>query len=232
DTIQQQNLGRPHPTPEVLTTIFGEADRINDYQNYPNNALGSVLGFANAGAQMSFSGALIENVQSLGANGQLGYAANWNSDNQQAQSWTTSGGKPRLDLVNFTYHHCIAPLVSDETLKMELLIQQRQMQLYWGSNAEGGYSRGYFPAETCFSERMIPILNQVGVAWTIAANNHLTRSCADFPLVLGSGGENCDIPNLADQLNPPQGASNYQTLSISRGCSPTAAMPFAYQIHY
>ena len=232
DTIQQQNLGRPHPTPEVLTTIFGEADRVNDYQNYPNNALGSVLGFANAGAQMSFSGALIENVQSLGANGQLGYAANWNADNQQAQSWTTSGGKPRLDLVNFTYHHCIAPLVSDETLKMELLIQQRQMQLYWGPNAEGSYSRGCFPAETCFSEHMIPILNQVGIAWTIAANNHLTRSCADFPLVLGSGGENCDIPNLADQLNPAQGASNYQTLSISRGCSPTAAMPFAYQIHY
>ncbi len=232
DTIQQQNAGRPHPSPEVLTTIFGEADRVNDYQNYPNNALGSVLGFANAGAQMSFSGALIENVQSLGANGQLGYAANWNSDNQQAQGWTTSGGKPRLDLVNFTYHHAMAPLISDETLKMELLLQQRQKQLYWGPNADGGYSRGYFPAETCFSERMIPILNQVGIAWAIVANNHLTRSCADFPLVLGSGGENCDIPNPADQLNPPQGAANYQTLSISRGCSPTAAMPFAYQVHY
>jgi hypothetical protein len=79
---------------------------------------------------------------------------------------------------------------------------------------------------------MIPILNKVGIAWTLVANNHLTRSCADFPLVLGSGGENCDIPNLADQLNPAQGASNYKRLSIERGCSPSAAMPFAFQVHY
>ncbi|HLZ52882.1 MAG TPA: hypothetical protein VKS19_00240, partial [Verrucomicrobiae bacterium] len=28
DTIQQQNAGRLHPTPEVLSTIFGEADRV------------------------------------------------------------------------------------------------------------------------------------------------------------------------------------------------------------
>src|SRR5208282_652115 len=144
--------------------------------------------------------------------------------------WTTSGGKPRMDLVNFTYHHALAPLVSDETLEMELSIHRRQMEIYWG--ASPGDSRGYFPAETCFSEHMIPILNKAGIAWTIVANNHLTRSCADFPLVLGSGGENCDIPNPADQLNPAQGASNYKRISIERGCSPTAAMPFAFQVHY
>lgn len=64
------------------------------------------------------------------------------------------------------------------------------------------------------------------------ANNHLSRACADFPLTLGSGGENCDLPNRADQLNPAQGAGNYKTLSIERGCSPTAAMPFAFQPRY
>ena len=230
DTVQQQNAGRPHPTPEVLTTIFGAADRVADYQNRPHDALNSLLGYANAGAQMSFSGALMENVQSLGSNGQLGYAANWYSYNQQARAWTTSGGQPRLDLVNFTYHHAIAPLLSDATLEMELRIQQRQMQIYWGTNVP--LSRGYFPAETCFAEHIIPVLDRVGIAWTVVANNHLTRSCADFPLTLGSGGENCDIPNLADQINPAQGASNYETLSIERGCAPTAAMPFAFQIHY
>ncbi len=230
DTIQQQNAGRPHPAPEVLTTIFGEADRVADYQSRPHDALNSVLGYANAGAQMSFSGALMENIESLGASGQLGYAANWSSYNQQARGWTTSGGKPRLDLVNFTYHHAIAPLLSDETLEMELRIQQRQMQLFWGTSVP--LSRGYFPAETCFSEHIIPILNKVGIGWTVVANNHLTRSCADFPLTLGSGGENCDLPNPADQLNPAQGSSNYETISIERGCAPTAAMPFAFQVHY
>jgi len=230
DTIQQQNAGRPHPSPEVLSSVFGVADRIAAYQSGPHDSLSTVLGYPNAGVQLNYSGALMENVQSLGANNQLGYAGNWNSYNQQARGWTTSGGKPRLDLLNFTYHHALAPLVSDETLEMELRIHRRQMEIFWGTNPAD--SRGYFPAETCFSEHMIPILNKVGIAWTVVANNHLTRSCADFPLVLGSGGENCDIPNLADQVNPAQGAANYKRLSIQRGCAPSAAMPFAFQVHY
>src|SRR5262249_15228875 len=111
DTIQQQNFGRLHPAPEVLSSIFGLDDRIADYPSRARDSLNNLLGYANAGVQMSYSGALMENVQSLGVNGQLGYGANWNSFNQQARGWSTSGGKPRLDLVNFTYHHALAPLV-------------------------------------------------------------------------------------------------------------------------
>jgi hypothetical protein len=229
DTIQQQNGGRPHPSPEVLATIFGLNDRVAAYQSRPHDALNSVLAYPNAGAQVSYSGALMENVQSLGQAGQLGYTASWNTYNQQARAWTTRGGKPRLDLVNFTYHHALAPLLSDETLEMELRIHTNQMAALWGTGVP--LSRGFFPAETCFSERLIPVLNRVGIAWTVIANNHLTRSCADFPLVLGSGGENCDLPNPADQLNPPQGTGNYQRLSIERGCAPSAAVPFAFQVH-
>jgi hypothetical protein len=230
DTIQQQNAGRPDPSPEVLTTIFGEADRVNAYQTSPYDALSSILSYSNSGAQMSFSGALMENVQSLAAAGQLGYGTNWNQDNQVLRSWTTSGGHPRLDLVNFTYHHALAPLISAETLQMELLIQQRQMQIFWGTNP--AQSRGYFPAETCFATYMIPTLQQAGIRWSIIANNHLARTCADFPAVTGSGGENCDLPNKADQLNPAQGATNYQRVSISVGCAPTQVMPFGFQVHY
>ncbi len=232
DTIQQQNLGRPHPSPEVLSTIFGEADRVNVYQGEIETVLGGLLSYPNAGAQVNYSGALMENVQSLGAASQLGYASGWSNSFRIARGWTTSSGKPRLDLVNFTYHHAIAPFLDDPTLEMELLIHQRQMQIFWGTNGAPTPSRGYFPAETCFSEHIIPILNQAGVAWTVVANNHLARSCADFPLALGSGGENCDIPNLADQINPPQGATNYQRISIERGCGPTQVMPFGFQLHY
>jgi hypothetical protein len=230
DTIQQQNAGRLHPAPEVLNTIFGEADRVNAYQGEPGTTINGLLGYPNAGAQLNYSGALMENVQSLAAAGQLGYYNGWTNGNRAARSWTTSGGKPRLDLVNFTYHHALAPLVSDETLEMELRIQQRQMQIFWGTNAP--LSRGYFPAETCFSEHMIPILNQAGIAWTVVANNHLARACPDMPIVTGSGGEMCDLPNPADELNPPQSAGNYQRTSIARGCSPTQVMPFGFQLHY
>ena len=229
DSIQQQNRP-PDPSPEVLSSVFGEADRINAYQTSPYDVLSSILSYPNSGAQMSFSGALIENVQSLATAGQLGYGTDWDQDNQILRSWTTSGGHPRLDLVNFTYHHALAPLVSAATLQMELLIQQRQMQIFWGASPP--QSRGYFPAETCFAEYMIPTLQSNGIAWSIVANNHLARACADFPVVTGSGGENCDLPNLADQLDPAQGAANYQRLSIQRGCAPTQVMPFGFQVHY
>src|ERR1017187_1499622 len=230
DTIQQQNAGRPHPSPEILSTIFGTADRVNAYQGQPSSTISGLLGYPNAGAQVNYSGALMENVQSLAAAGQLGYGSGWNNGNQTARSWTTSGGKPRLDLVNFTYHHALAPLISDETLEMELRIQQRQMEIYWGTSVP--LSRGYFPAETCFSEHMIPILNKVGIGWTVVANNHPARACPDMPIATGSGGELCDLPNPADELNPPQGAGNYQRTSIDRGCSPTQVMPFGFQLHH
>jgi Starch/carbohydrate-binding module (family 53)/Glycosyl hydrolase family 57 len=224
DTIQ---LGNAHPTDTSLSTVFGVADRVNAYQAGPKNSLGNLLGYANAGVQVNYSGALMENVQSLASAGQLGYGNGWNGNFSTAHSWTTSSGKPRMDLVNFTYHHALAPLLSDETLEMELRIHQRQQQIFWGTT-----SRGYFPTETCFSERMIPILNKVGISWSVIANTHLARTCADFPVVTGSGGEQCDLPNLADQINPPQGAGNYRRLSIDRGCSPAQVAPFGFQMHY
>ena len=229
DTIQQQDLGRSHPTPEVLRNIFGLDDRINAYQGRPSAALSSINSYLNSGAQVSYSGALMENVQSLGAAGQLGYGSTWYSGNRTARSWSTTGGKPRMDLVNFTYHHALAPLLSDETLEMELRIHRRQMEIFWTTSP--ALSRGYFPAETCFSERLIPVLKKVGIEWTLIANSHLARACADFPVVIGSGGENCDLPNRADQLNPAQGAGNYQRISIDRGCAPTQVMPFGFQLH-
>ena len=227
DTIQ---LGNAHPDDTSLTTVFGAGDRIAAYQGGPSATVNGLRGYANAGAQVNMSGALMENVQSLAAAGQLGYGSGWNSGNATARTWTTSSGKPRMDMVNFTYHHAMAPLVSDETLEMELRIHQRQMQIFWGTGVP--LSRGYFPAETCFSEHMIPVLNKVGIAWTVIANNHLSRTCPDMPIVTGSGGEMCDIPNAADQINPAQGAGNYRTLSIDRGCSPTQVMPFGFQLHY
>ncbi len=227
DSIQ---LGNAHPSDTSLTTVFGAGDRVAAYQGGPSSTVNGLRGYANAGVQVNYSGALMENVQSLAVAGQLGYGNGWNNGNATARTWTTSSGKPRMDLLNFTYHHALAPLVSDETLEMELRIHQRQMQIFWGTGVP--LSHGYFPAETCFSERMIPILNKVGISWTVIANNHLARTCPDMPVVTGSGGEMCDLPNAADQVNPAQGAGSYRSMSIDRGCSPTQVMPFGFQLHY
>ncbi|HXI83339.1 MAG TPA: hypothetical protein VNL17_04520 [Verrucomicrobiae bacterium] len=227
DTLQ---FGNGHPSDTDLTGVFSLSDRLHAYQEQPGVTIGDISNLGKAGVQVNYSGALMENVQSLAAHN-MWYASNWNSYNSTARTSTTTGGKTRLDLTNFTYHHCIAPFVSDETLEMDIRIHQRHQQIIWNS-PNSQVSRGFFPAETCFSERIIPVLNKLGIAWSVVANSHLSRSCADFPYVAGSGGENCDVPNKADQLNPAAGGSNYQRLSIDRGVSPAAAMPFAYQVHY
>jgi len=58
-----------------------------------------------------------------------------------------------MDLTAFTYHHALAPFITDETFEMELRVHQRHQQILW--NIPGTVSRGYFPTETCFSERLI-----------------------------------------------------------------------------
>ncbi|HUJ70968.1 MAG TPA: carbohydrate binding domain-containing protein, partial [Verrucomicrobiae bacterium] len=228
DTIQLQAAGSPVPSDDLSGT-FGDVNRINDYSYYPHDMLQQLSGLPNAGGQLNYSGALMENVASLASHSWNGYPSNWNSYNTQAHGWTTSGGKPRMDLTNFTYHHCIAPFVSDETLEMDILIDQREQQLTWGTS--GLTSHGFFPAEMCFSERIIPILAKLGISWTVVSGSHLARTCVDFPYMSGSG-ENIEIPNKADQLNPIQGTGNYWETSIDRGCSPSAVAPFGYQLHY
>src|ERR1051326_5216427 len=85
DTIQQQDAGRPHPSPEILRDIFGLDDRRNAYQAGPSNSLSSIIGYPNSGVQITYSGALMENVHSLGGAGQLGSGPNWYQWNRSAR---------------------------------------------------------------------------------------------------------------------------------------------------
>src|SRR5207249_2420700 len=119
--------------------------------------LGSVLDLPDAGAQVSFAGSLIQNLNSLGQAGWNGgrYASNWFQPYRDAASWTTSGGRPRLEPVVVSFHHPINPLVDDAVLRRQIQAQKAIMPSAWGS---GPLSTGFFPAEMCFSERMIPAL--------------------------------------------------------------------------
>ncbi len=60
----------------------------------------------------------------------------------------TSGGYHKLDLVAFTYHHVLAPLVDARALAMELATHRVIYGKTWGPNA-GDYSKGFFPAGAC-----------------------------------------------------------------------------------
>src|SRR5215472_11751136 len=92
DSIQAQNAGRSEPN-ENLTNVFDLADRLNAYQQEPRTTLSNIGSYLNSGVQLNMSGALIENIQSLGAANQW-YSPTWYQWNQEAHGWTTTGGKP------------------------------------------------------------------------------------------------------------------------------------------
>ncbi len=227
ESIQRTDGGAAHPAND-LREIFGKDDRVNAYQWRVRDSINSFTWTASGGAQISYSGGLVENIFSLGDAGQLGYSSTWYSSNRQARNWTTAGGNPRLDIVIIPFHHPLLPLCDANTVRKEIQLYQEIYPDAWGSNP--GVSRGLFPPEIAFSETLIPVLVQENIDWVIVSNEHISRACENFPTVLGTGGINCDPPNLADQSNPSQ--SDWLRIQIDRGCSPCNAYPFSYTPHY
>ena len=214
-----------HSQSDVFT-VFNSDDRVHDYQDYPKTALGMLWDLPDAGAQVSFAGSLIQNVTSLGNAGWNGgrYAANWYQPYRDAMGWTTSGGRRRLDPVIVGFHHPINPLVDDAVFRRMIQAQKAIMPGTWGSPT---LSNGFFPAEMCFSERMIPALAAEGIQWAIVPDIHIARACADYPY--NANQDNCDPPNPADQSNPAQGY--FYAQSISRGVTTRVPVPYGLRPH-
>lgn len=105
-------------------SVFDKADRVAAYQSRGREALQTVLAHPDAGASVSYSGALQENVGSLGRENRYGYTPQWNAGYTEARgfsaTWRTSGGFPRADLVGMTYHHALGPLLPRSVLRKEI----------------------------------------------------------------------------------------------------------------
>lgn len=108
-------------------------DRVNDYQHYGVDAVESCSKYPDMGAQVhhqrvhlivrtlcvviqiSFSGCLIENLNSLADNNHT-YGPGWSDKYRGAMnSLRTSGGFTKLDFVSFTYHHALTTLIDRYT---------------------------------------------------------------------------------------------------------------------
>jgi hypothetical protein len=214
-----------HSESDVFT-IFNKDDRVGDYQRYPRDAILSVTDHAHAGAQISLAGSLIENLFSLGDNGWNGgkYAPDWYRWYREARAWITSGGQRRLDLVLVGHHHPILPLVPEAAVRKEIQVQKAAWQRAWGAAVS---TRGFFPAETCFSERLIPALVAEGIEWCVVPDLHIARACANYPYLAHE--DNCDPPNPADQTNPPQGY--FHNMRISRGVNIKVPPAYGWRPH-
>ncbi len=221
----QYGTGVSHPT-NNLADIFGKDDRKNAYQHETKSSIEGILSYPDAGAQVNYSGCLIENVNSLADAGQWGYYSGWEQNYQTARGWQTSGGFPRMDIVGFTFHHALSPLVSERALTMEIDAHRLIYGNTFGSSPD--YSQGYWPAECCFSERIIKVLSQEGFEWSVVANSHLARTLNDYPLHYGTDGCNISPPNGADVIST-NGTNWWSGQQDGRGG--TFAAPYCYQPH-
>ena len=229
-SILRKDAGAAHPEND-LRAIFGLDDRVAAYQYRPRDTVGAISWASEAGAQVSFSGGLIANIQSFAeAGGQLGYSTAWYAPWRESRNWQTSTpgtDSPRMDIVMFSFHHALLPLIDGDAVRKELAVYKEIYPQAWGATPT--VSRGFFPSEMAFSTRLIPYLAEAGIDWAFVSGEKVSRACAQFPVTYGSGGINCDPPNKADQLNPAQ--TNYRRISISRGCGPAEAVPFAFTPH-
>lgn len=210
-----------HPTND-LQDIFAKADRVNAYQFTPRDAVSSIKDLTNSGAQLSISGGLMDNVQSLGLKSQWGYTADWMNPYKEANGWKTSGGFPRLDIVCFTYDHALSPLVSERTLVKQIKAHQYSANKYYGY-----VSKGYWPAECAFSERIIKSLVSCGIEWSVVANSHLARTLSDYVHPFNIDG-NIEAPNAADIVTAT-GTNWFDGTIDGRGSR--LAAPYCYQAH-
>lgn len=225
ESIQYTSQQGGHPEDNVYA-IFGVNDRQDIYQYRADDSLNSVSGVPNFGAQMDYPGELVENVMSLANNNYDGYDQGWNSTYTGSRQRKTSGGFPQLDMIGFPYHHSLGPLVDPNAYWKELMTYQIVVENTFGSGVP--ISKGFFPAEMAFSERLIPNLVKAGYEWVIVSASHISRACPNYPYSIH--GDNNTPPNPADQINPNQ--TNYYQMSISRGCVTQEAYPFSYTPHY
>jgi fibronectin type 3 domain-containing protein len=224
--------GSRHPE-NNLSDIFGKDDRRNAYQSGPRNAL---TNFDNRGGfALSYSGSLIDNIRQLGGGGHLGYGGGWNGGNSEARNWTTPSGGPRLDLVGFTYHHSLAPLLPKEVLRKEIQIFKQAWWKAWGGNPDlSDHSKGFFPTEMGYSRHIVDVLVDEGYQWVIVPSHHISRTCPtyfdQFNLEAGNYNIFSSPPNKADLLGPSP-TNGWWYSQPNPGNAAWNVAPYAYQLH-
>ena len=201
--------------------------RHGPYTSWPKNAIDAGDHLPFLGAQVSFSGSLIENLNALEASGiNGGHWNNWEASYRAAQSNQSALGNNRLEMVAFGYHHPLMSLNGERDTRMQLRLHKLIHGQTWGTT----FSKGLFPPETAFSTRMIPALVAEGIEWVLVDNIHFDRACEGYPHTNASG---LFAPNKADQINPDPALNGGRWAQLNNLWAPSrVSVPFGYQPHY
>ena len=199
-------------------------DRQPNYTGWPREAVqqGQDKGMAHAGAQCSFSGSLIENLNGLWSHSSVN---GWDDNYDWARNGLrTSLDNPRLDLIGFAYHHSLMPLTCPQSRIMQIRLHKEIYAETWDTG--GAYTKGFFPPETAFADVIIPELVDQGIEWVLVDSIHFDRACLGYPW---NAGGSVYRPNPADQINPDPGT----WIQLNNVWAPTrVSAPFGYQPHY
>ncbi len=170
--------------------------RTGPYTSWPKNAVqkGISANMLHFGAQVSFSGSLIENLNNLESNGNQNFS-NWKSSWNSIKTLQTYLGNPRLDMVAFGYHHPLMGLIDEIDIRKQIQAHKQIMS----QNFSGSYSKGIFPPENAFTPKMIPALVAEGIDWVLIDNAHFERAAENYPFNTGG---NLYEANKSDVQNP------------------------------
>lgn len=174
---------------DVFTSRYGA------YTNWPADAVKKLIAAGlPGGAQVSFSGSLVENLNVIEASGKN--FKNWKQPWLDMIDQKSELGNQRLEMVGFGYYHPLMALIDREDTERQIAAHRD----CFAENFPGmSYSKGIFPPENAFEEHMIPALVNQGLEWVMVDNAHFDRTCADYPWV-----KNFSMvePNGADVVNP------------------------------
>lgn len=179
-----------------LLDVF--TSRTGAYTSWPSQAVNKLISAGlPGGAQVSFSGSLVENLNVLEKAGK-GFS-DWKSNWTTMAAKKTDLGNPRLDMVGFGYYHPLMALIDAEDAARQI----RAHRECFAENFPGmSYSKGIFPPENAFEEHMIPALVSEGIEWAFVDNSHFDRATKNYPWVKGVS---IVEPNLADVINEDPG---------------------------
>lgn len=175
-----------------LLEVF--TSRTGAYTNWPAQAVDKLIDAGlPGGAQVSFSGSLVENLNVLES--ETSHFKNWKSTWQNYASKKTDLGNQRLDMVAFGYYHPLMPLIDAEDAAKQI---QKHRECFAANFPGMKYSKGIFPPENAFEESMIPTLVKEGIEWAMVDNVHFDRAAKGYPWVKGVS---IVEPNKADIIN-------------------------------
>ncbi len=222
--IQTQNNNR-----YSFNVVDVHNQRFGPYTSWPKDAMVTGSGLPNLGASVSFSGTLMQNLNVLRDNNvNGGMWNNWTAPYNDARNLKTARNNPRLDLVGFGYSHALLPLMDQRDIRMQIKLHKQMTQNTFGSSVP--YSKGFFPAECAFSERIIPALLAEGIQWTIYDNIHVDRATKNYPHTNSS---NLYAPNKADQVNADPVASGGSWVQLNNLWAPSkVSAPNGYRPAY